>query len=191
MLKQAAKQISGLATSGSDWSDEKNCPLIWFGIVENNVSRIRLIALWLFLGLLTCVLSSGCRKGGLPGTIPVRGKVIYDGRPLGEGEVLYNPVEKTGRRARGVIQSDGTIKLTTLEKDDGALPGEYRITILAYAPHPGEPGRTVESESRDQIKQRIKRGYIIPERYIDPELSGLADTVDKNHSGFKELVLEK
>ena len=65
------------------------------------------------------------------------------------------------------------------------------MTQLAYAPHPGEPGRTVESESRDQIRQRIKRGYVIPERYIDPELSGLTDTVDDNHSGFKELVLEK
>lgn len=140
---------------------------------------------------LACVLVSGCQKSGLPGTIPIRGKVVFDGEPLAKGEVLYNPVDQAGRRARGIIQPDGTFKLTTLEKDDGALPGEYRITILAYAPHPGEPGRTVESESRTEIRERIKRGYVIPERYIDPELSGLTDTVDESHSGFKELVLEK
>ena len=132
----------------------------------------------------------GCKKSGLPGTIPIEGKVLYKGSPLGFGEVLYNPVEKTGRRARGIIQADGTFQLTTLEKNDGVLPGEYRISILALAPHPGEPTRTEASESREQIVQRIKRGYVIPERYVDPETSGLTDTVDDQHSGYKEIVLE-
>ena len=132
----------------------------------------------------------GCSQSGLPGTVPIRGAVTYQGKPLKFGEVLYNPVDKSGRRARGVIQPDGSFRLTTLEKNDGALPGEYRITILALAPHPGEPGRTEESEGRAAFAQRIERGYVIPERYIDPEESGLSDVVDDQHSGYKELILE-
>ena len=171
--------------------------LRWFqcleaSAIERNKELEKDTALRPFLLLLIGTLSLGCLgcgKSGL-GTIPIRGKVTYQGEPLTFGEVLYNPVDETQRRARGIIQSDGTFQLTTLEKDDGALPGEYKISILALAPHPGEPGRTPESETRGEIVQRIKRGYVIPERYVDPETSGLTDTVDKNHSGFKEIVLE-
>ncbi len=139
---------------------------------------------------LTLAVTFGCHRGGLPGTIPVRGKVIYGGKPLAEGEVLYNPVDASGRRARGVIQSDGTFRLTTIENGDGALPGEYRIAVVAYAPHPGEPGRTEPTDTDARIARSIKRGFLIPERYIDPETSGLSDVVDKQHSGYKELILE-
>ena len=147
------------------------------------VARIAMFAL--LLGQTT-----GCTNNNPLGAIRIKGKVTYNGEPLGQGEVLYNPVNSSGRRAKGKIQSDGTFQLTTLETNDGAIPGEYQISILAYAPHPGEPTRTVESEQRDQIKQRIKRGHIIPERYTDPETSGLTDSVNKDHSGFKEIALE-
>ena len=81
----------------------------------------------------------GCGRGGL-GTIPIRGKVVYNGEPLGHGEVLYNPVDVSQRRARGKIQSDGTFKLTTLEKDDGALPGEIiELPCLLSRPIPANP----------------------------------------------------
>lgn len=133
---------------------------------------------------------TGCDQGNPLGAIPIRGTVTYNGKPLGEGEVLYNPVDTTGRRAKAKIQSDGSFQLTTLETNDGAVPGEYQISVLAYAPHPGEPTRTEASEQRDQIRERIKRGHIIPEKYTDPETSGLTDTVDKNHSGVKEIILE-
>lgn len=142
-----------------------------------------------FLVTATLVLL-GCGPGNPLGAIPVKGTVTYNGKPLQQGEVLYNPVDTKGRRAKGKIQSDGTFRLTTLETNDGAVPGEYQISILAYAPHPGEPTRTEASEQRDQIKQRIQRGHIIPERYTDPETSGLTDVVDKSHSGFKEITLE-
>lgn len=140
--------------------------------------------------LLNYVMLIGCSQTGLPGTIPIRGQVLYKGQPLREGDVLYNPVDKAGRRARGAIQPDGSFRLTTLEKHDGALPGEYRITVVAYAPHPGEPGRTEATEGKSRVPQVIKRGFLIPERYVDPETSGLTDVVDKKHSGYKELVLE-
>jgi hypothetical protein len=89
-----------------------------------------------------------------------------------------------------VIQPDGSFRLTTLESGDGALPGEYRVTVIAYAPHPGEPGRTAPAESAVRVPRTIKRGFLIPERYVDPETSGLVDVVDKKHSGYKELILE-
>lgn len=157
-----------------------------FGLSNIRMHRFtkRVLAIAFLMSWLT-----GCDDGGI-GAIPIRGKVLYNGKPLAQGEVLYNPLESTGRRAKGKIQSDGTFQLTTLEQNDGALPGDYQISILAYAPHPGEPTRTVESEQRDQIRERIKRGFIIPEKYVDPTTSGLTDQVSKEHSGYKEIVLE-
>lgn len=147
-----------------------------------------------FVGLIlvsaASLLVTGCGPNNPFGAIPVGGKVIYNGQPLKEGEVLYNPVDSKGRRAKGKIQADGSFQLTTLELNDGAIPGEYQISILAYAPHPGEPSRTEAAESPDAIRDRIKRGHIIPEKYTDPETSGLTDSVNKDHSGFKEIILE-
>jgi hypothetical protein len=31
--------------------------------------------------------------------------------------------------------------------------------------------------------------YIVPEKYVNPETSGIADAVDSNHSGFKKIEL--
>jgi hypothetical protein len=121
--------------------------------------------------------------------VPIRGEVVYHGKPLGEGQVVYLPLETgSGRQATGQIQADGTFQLTTREANDGVAKGKYRIAIFAYAPHPGEPQTREEHEA---IAQRggLKRDYLIPARYADPATSELTDTVDENHSGFKKLEL--
>jgi hypothetical protein len=114
--------------------------------------------------------------------------VIYQGKPLAEGTVLYAPISAEGRQARAELKPDGTFKLTTLAADDGALPGEYRVVILAYAPHPGEPGRG--DTPADATPPEIVRGFVIPEKYTIPEETPFQDTVDGSHPGYKEWTIE-
>jgi hypothetical protein len=128
---------------------------------------------------------AGCNKG--LGTLPVTGKVFYQGKPLAEGTVIYAPVDVNGRQARGAIQPDGTFALTT-GAEEGAMPGEYQVVIEAYAPHPGEPGRG-ETPS-DATPAPIVRGYIVPEQYTIPEKTPFKDTVDGDHPGYKEWKIE-
>ncbi len=142
---------------------------------------------WLFC-VLSLVALSGCGGSGLPGTVPIRGKVVFQGKPLATGTVLYSPVDAKGRQARGELQSDGTFTLTTLEADDGALPGEYQVVILAYAPHPGEPGRG--DVPADAPPPKIERGFIVPEKYTIPEETPFQDTVDDQHPGYREWLIE-
>jgi len=142
----------------------------------------RLIGAWML------ALIAGCGGGGLPGMVPISGKVYYQGKPLAEGTVLYSPVDANGRQARGELQSDGTFTLTTLKADDGALPGEYRVVILAYAPHPGEPGRG--DVPMNAPPPTIERGFVIPEKYTNPEETPFQDTVNDQHPGYREWVIE-
>lgn len=131
---------------------------------------------------------AGCGGGGLAGTVPIRGKVTYQGKPLAEGTVLYSPVDVNGRQARGELKPDGTFTLTTLVANDGALPGEYNVVVLAYAPHPGEPGRG--DTPADATPPRIVRGFIVPEKYTIPDETPFEDTVDDAHPGYREWTIE-
>jgi hypothetical protein len=151
----------------------------------------RLIAAALVLLMIVGPLT-GCGSSGLPGTVPIRGKVVYNGRPLSQGEVRYVPVDpQVGRQARGKLDKNGNFEMTTLKAGDGVLPGKYKVVIVALAPHPGEPGRTApEPGEAPRPLPVIKRGSLVPERYTIPRATPFEETVDKNHSGYKELVLE-
>ena len=61
-------------------------------------------------------------------TVPVKGKVTYQGKPLTQGSVTFEP-DGTGREANGSIQPDGTFVLSTFKEGDGALVGVHRIAV--------------------------------------------------------------
>lgn len=72
---------------------------------------------------------SGCGSG----IYPVKGEVRWkDGAPakelVGSNVVFELPEKKTS--ARGVIQSDGSFRLSTQKPDDGAPPGDYKVFIV-------------------------------------------------------------
>jgi hypothetical protein len=139
------------------------------------------------------VLAAACVAGcgsNLPTTIPIRGQVQFNGQPMKDGVVVYLPKGAApARQASGRIQSDGSFVLTTFQNGDGVVPGEYSIIIYAYAPHPGEPKTRAEHEAIARTGE-LKRGFVIPEKYVDPERSGLSDSVNADHSGFKRIELK-
>jgi hypothetical protein len=137
--------------------------------------------------LLTTVLVAGCGRSG-PTTIPIRGEVTFKGAPLKDvpqGLVHYIPKSSDGRQASGRLQPDGSFVLTTLQNGDGVMPGEYDIVVSAYSAR--------AELSREQVEAAHgvvpKPGLIIPEKYTEPTTSGLSDTVNSNHSGFKRIEL--
>ncbi len=141
----------------------------------------------LFLLAVLVIGLSGCGgPSGLPNMVPIRGTVSFRGELLKEGTGLYVPKGQGGRQARGDIQPDGSFRLTTLRKKDGAQKGAYNIIVIAMAPHPGEPPSREEIEAAGGM---IRREYVVPERFTSPETSGLSDTVDDNHSGVMDIVL--
>jgi hypothetical protein len=135
------------------------------------------------------ILVAGCGSKSELDLIPLRGEVTYNGQPLTEGTVLYVPeTSSSGRQASGAIQSDGSFALTTTQRDDGVMKGEYQIVVHAYAARPREPETREEVEAM-AASGELERKHIIPKKYTEPTTSGLTDTVDDSHSGFKQIDL--
>jgi hypothetical protein len=69
--------------------------------------------------------------------LPVEGRIIYQGQPLGGALVSFLPVDNPGRHgAFGKTQPDGCLYLTTFAMGDGALPGEYKVVVRQIVPSP-------------------------------------------------------
>jgi hypothetical protein len=68
-----------------------------------------------------------------PKTVSVQGKIIYRNKPVEKVEVQFSPVgaERSAlqRIATGEADTDGNYSLSTFTKGDGALPGEYVVTV--------------------------------------------------------------
>jgi hypothetical protein len=72
----------------------------------------------------------GCGSSAAQGaaTLPVKGKVLFKGKPVTKGRVMFEP-EGAGKDAFGDIQPDGSFVSTTYKKDDGAVVGNHRVSI--------------------------------------------------------------
>jgi hypothetical protein len=70
---------------------------------------------------------AGC--GGGSGTVPVRGTVTYKGKSVPSGTVTFIP--DAGPHATGEIGPDGSYTLTTYKAGDGAVPGSYKVVVVA------------------------------------------------------------
>lgn len=76
-------------------------------------------------------LTVGCGfDDGLEKRYAVTGKVTYKGQPVAKGTINFMPVKPDGRGATGQIL-DGDYSLSTQATNDGAFPGEYKVTIDA------------------------------------------------------------
>ena len=82
----------------------------------------------LFLGL---TVVAGCSDDGFGRQrYSVHGTVTYKGEKLAKGQISFVPEAQGGQAASGQIE-DGYYSLSTLTPGDGALPGKYKVTVLA------------------------------------------------------------
>jgi hypothetical protein len=128
------------------------------------------------LALLISGLASGCDYGfGEPA--PVQGHVAYQGVLLRTGTVVFAPDMKhgnTGALARADIQFDGSYALQT-EGREGVRPGWYRVTIAALERPADDAGMPIS---------------LLPDKYTDPETSGLACEIKPGQENHIEFNLE-
>lgn len=108
------------------------------------------IAPWL-AGMAAIVSAVGCGRGGLPGAVPVQGRVTFGGGECPHsGSIFFVPAVEppsgaTGPRAgSGRFEQDGRFEVTSLAAGDGLVPGSYNARIVCELPSDDDdgPGRS-------------------------------------------------
>jgi hypothetical protein len=138
----------------------------------------RLVNLAVFAGCLAC--------GGAPGAQPplyaVKGKVLYQGKPITGGVVVYElessnaPELKSAQgngplRATGRIEADGGFQLIAYPGAEGVPAGSYKVGISSVPPR-------TEGNLFEAAKSAMKGNPdVLRGRYADPSKSGLRDKV--------------
>jgi hypothetical protein len=85
------------------------------------------------IGAVLAGILSGC---GQSETVTVTGTVMLNGQPAANAEVIFTPSK--GRVASGSTDAAGRFTLSTAKPNDGAVPGDHKVTVVEYYP-PGKP----------------------------------------------------
>lgn len=125
-------------------------------------------------GLVCLAIVSGCQRG--PHCVPVTGKVTYQGAPVADAEVVFQP--KEGRPALGKSDEQGVFVLSTYGDKDGALLGDYQVTIVKNKSIPGPAG-----DPYPRVQNQL------PPRYAAPQTTPLTATVTDDVKPF-DFALE-
>lgn len=139
------------------------------------------------VGLLVSNLACGSKGLHGPATDAVSGTVKFKGSPLADAVVTFHPNTKEGRSAVGKTTSAGSFQLTTIKTDDGAMPGEYRVTVSKMVDE-GAPNTAAPFDMAAPA-QPAKYKSVIPQKYSKPETSELTATVKKGGPNKADLVL--
>jgi hypothetical protein len=151
---------------------------------------------------LLCVLGCGA-DDGLGTRYSVSGTVTYKGQPVPKARISFIPNGKDSAKqgASGEIDN-GSFSLSTLSPGDGALPGDYRVTVSAreidnaalkaesekaFAKHgmTNNPGAAAMLPPELQGKMNKEAKSSLPKKYEDPGTSGLTAKVEEHSNTFK------
>jgi hypothetical protein len=92
---------------------------------------------WLFAFVIAMLGVLGCKRNELP-LVPVRGQVKFAGAACpAQGNVTFAPVEVEAglprRPGSAAFQTDGQFAVTSFQKNDGLLPGRYKVSVTCYS----------------------------------------------------------
>ena len=130
---------------------------------------------------LCAVVFAGC-GGSEPKPIPAKGIVKFDDGTIPQGEVAvirFEPVASVateGSPQAGVasanLQPDGRFVLGTLDKDDGAYAGDYKVVIVLR-------------------KSYLEGGDVVHPKFAKAATTPLSATVSASQTNDFELVVQK
>lgn len=149
--------------------------------------RVRSAALLTIAAIGVTSLVSCGGSGSDLGTTEVTGIVTLDDKPVANATVNFTTTKKDGHSAQATTDSEGRYTLSTFVEGKGhkgAMPGEYKVSVIKTS-----AGDAPEDEDDPNYEKYISQGgggdaskdkikHIVPEKYNDPEKSGITVTVE-------------
>ena len=148
--------------------------------------------LFVFLAILGTILC-GCDRGPrLAGLVKASGTLTHNGTPVEGATILFGPAPGSppdNRAASATTDASGKFSLMTLVPGDGAYPGTYRVMVSKTE---ASGGSIVEGTEGADPKFRDDRTMIdyLPQKYKDPETSGIEITIPPKGTKTIEIQLE-
>lgn len=134
-----------------------------------------------------CGGGGGSSSGTGPKTVPVTGTVTKGGQPVEGATVKFTTVDgKKG--ASGRTDAKGNYTLSTAKPGDGALPGQYQVTITKIEAPASEPTSGNEGKPTRPNKSAPAEKNALPEKYAKAASSGLTATVKESGNKFDFTV---
>jgi hypothetical protein len=144
--------------------------------------------------ILLAMFAAGCGGGSAKQpTVQVTGTVSLAGSPVEGATVVFGAASGQERGATGITDAAGRFKLTTYNKDDGAIVGKYTVAIskteIVGGMTPDEEHEAISAGKEVTPAEIIDR---LPAKYKDGKQSGLtADVTAGGPNDFKfELTAE-
>lgn len=130
----------------------------------------------------------GCSSSNPLGTLPVSGKVTYNGQPVAGATVTFVGDGNT-RTATAITGADGSYQLATLNYP-GAMPGRYTV-VVEKIETPPELNRTVSMEEAAQnaAKPLPKAKRALPAKYGDAAKTPLSAEIKTGQANTVDLSL--
>jgi hypothetical protein len=107
--------------------------------------------------LALAAMAGGCGDGH-PKRVRVAGTLTIDGKPIPNAELRLIPTQ--GRPALATTDPSGGFKLGTFKPGDGAVPGTYKVTVVAY----------------ERKNSAIR--WLVPKKYEQAKTSATTVTID-------------
>lgn len=101
---------------------------------------------------------------------PVQGSVTFEGKPLPNAQIAFHPKNPTDQRAKvalGTSDANGTFQLTTYDTHDGAVAGEFTVTVQyfqlqqngeSFSPGPNVLSPQIANPATSDIVLRVAEG---------------------------------
>jgi len=139
-------------------------------------------AVVLILPVLALVGCSG-EKINRPAPVPVTGVVTHNGAAVEGATVIFQPAGHN-YAATGRTDATGTFTLTAFEPNDGAVPGEYKVTVTK------SEVTVTGGGGSDDAPTTAKEKQLLPIKYARAEGSGLAASVKTGTENKFDFKLE-
>jgi hypothetical protein len=120
---------------------------------------------------------AGCTSGLKP-VHPIRGKVLFRGKPADSALVVLNPVGETDTKAvrpQGTVSKDGVFEISTYGEKNGAPAGDYAVSFVWLI----EDARTKREWSP------------LPVRFMNPAQSGVKVTIREGSNELASIQLTR